>query len=244
MKPTLVIGDVHGNFDRLTCLLEHENIIDPETQRRTNRDVEVIQIGDLGHFGKGGSPTGDRFCWENAEDFFDKITWGNHDLAVFSNAHGFQGYQRPNDKVADLMSMLRATGRLRMAHEAHGYLLTHAGLGSYFTKTSPEALDSTDPKAVAHYINKLYGRDHRNPLWDMVGRRRGGPGPWGGILWRDAKESLYDGLPQVFGHSAGDKIREYPAGKQKSYCIDVGTKKNGRLAAIWLPQARKVEIKI
>jgi hypothetical protein len=53
-KPTLVIGDVHGHLDRLTALLEQEEVIarnDSDGYDRVNHDVRVVQVGDLGHFG-------------------------------------------------------------------------------------------------------------------------------------------------------------------------------------------------
>lgn len=225
-KATLVIGDVHGHFDRLHALLEQEGIIDAKG-KRINFDVNVIQLGDLGHFGDGGSPTGDKLCYLFANDWFDGVCWGNHDRPNVDGGSVFNGYQRPSEDTLHSMKELYLNGKLRFAFAANGYLLTHAGLHPVF-KDCP-----ADPEKAAEWVNT-------NPhCWHPIGRRRNGRHEYGGVLWRDASEKLRKDIPQVFGHSRGPEVREYNG---NSYCVDVGTPGNGRLAAIWLPSCRVAEV--
>lgn len=233
MSKTFIIGDVHGHYDRLYRLLLNEGIID-STENRINHDVEVVQLGDLGHFGGvSGSPTGDRMCYEMADKWLDVLLWGNHDRAVIDESSAFRGYVHPGYKVGRIMHRLIDSGKLRMAHAAHGYLLTHAGLHPGYADKSVQG----DAGKLADWINENPG-----PVWSDIGITRGGRAPTGGILWRDAFEKLDESVPQIFGHSAADNVRKYFNKSGASYCIDTGGKHNGRLAGIWLPDRKVVEL--
>lgn len=266
MKPTLVIGDVHGHLDRLATLLEQEGIVrekDDGEWERINHDVEVVQLGDLGHFGHGGSPTGDLMSWEYAREWIDVILWGNHDRAVVDPQHAFNGFTKPRPEVYHIMKIYEHEKKLRWAHAAHGHLLTHAGLHSRFHYNAVP-VDKSNPEDVAQWINgALTSEDDMNRLAvrHAVGSYRGGGSPFGGILWRDINESLFDGFPQVFGHSADRKhqvrycwrsghtrkIETVPDSvKEVSYCVDIGGKGDlvgdECLAGIWLPEGRVVRV--
>jgi hypothetical protein len=266
MKPTLVIGDVHGHLDRLAALLEQEGIVRDKGNgewERINHDVEVVQLGDLGHFGDG-SPTGDLLCYEYAKDWIDVLLWGNHDRAVIDSWHAFRGYTKPRPEVYHLMKLYEHEGKLRWAVARHGHLITHAGLHRRFHYNKPP-IDKTNPEDVAQWINgALTGEDDqdRAAVRHAISRRRGGSSSAGGILWRDIDESLYDRFPQVFGHSADHKNHaiRYVWGKghtrklehvpehveNLSYCIDVGGKgdlpSDDCLAGIYLPEGRIVRV--
>src|SRR5687767_7086069 len=123
-KRTLVVPDVHGHFDRLLALLSQEGIVDPKTEERINHDVEVVQLGDLGHFGQGGTPTGDMFCYDVARTWFDIVLWGNHDRAVVDGTHAFTGQEQPRDETYHLMHILDKMGKYKFAWAAHNWLLT------------------------------------------------------------------------------------------------------------------------
>lgn len=241
MKPVLAIGDVHGHLDRLEELLEQEGIINADGDR-INNDVEVIQLGDLGHFGgTRGSPTGDHMCYEFAlgRNWVDIVLWGNHDRAVVSKIHEFSGFEKPSDTTIKLMLELQNQDRLIFCAARHGYFLSHAGLHAQWKhQPLPDSVDRNDPEQAAAYING--GND--TAVVDAVSMRRGGRAPFGGLLWRDASERLFNGFPQVFGHTAKPKIRKYLADDRVSYCIDIGGKDQHRLAGIWLPDERLVRI--
>jgi hypothetical protein len=214
----------------------------------------VVQLGDLGHFGVTGSPTGDLLCWQQGLIWLDVILWGNHDRAVFDPvAHSFTGYVSPGRETKDLMDLAYETEQLRVAYAAHGYLLTHAGLHKQWKHQKGVSFAKDDPEALAAWLNeedRKYlddGAPRADPnaiaLVAAIGYQRGGRAPAGGVLWRDASESLYDGFPQVFGHTKGGKIRQYQnkAG-HTSYCVDLGSPDNGRLAGAWLPDLEFVEV--
>lgn len=255
---SLVIGDVHGHYDRLEALLLQEGILDskvspyylggyPEInksihRRRINHDIEVIQVGDLGHFGKE-HPTGDEMCYDAAREWIDILLWGNHDRAVVSKAHGFNGYTEPSDGARDAMQ--RVAGKMFFAVEVHGWLITHAGLHAAFKhqKTYEGFGSRTDPGEIAWFLNEAM--QHDSALIDNVSFYRGGRATAGGILWRDVQESIYDGVPQIFGHTVRKKVTPYARGHdQKHWCVDIGDKDNGRLAGIWLPEQRVVEVQV
>lgn len=283
-KRTLVIGDCHGHFDRLEALLLQEGVLGEchdckgtgesgesapwdglclkchgDGFLRVNRDVEVVQLGDLGHFGSerregmyggttvSGSSTADTLCWDAAvrKDWIDVILWGNHDRAVVDSHHEFGGYIPPPLETVNIIEEANLSRKLKLTHVAHGYLLTHAGLHAAFKyqrDVPPET--KTDPQAFSDWINAIDFEDltrengpRPNPIRDNIGTSRFGRATEGGILWRDASEKLYDTFKQIFGHSRGDKVRRYKESKETdwSWCVDIGSQTNGRLAGIWLP---------
>lgn len=227
---SLVIGDVHGHLDRLAALLEQEGIIreigDGEFER-IDFDTEVVQLGDLGHFGFDGSPTGDLLSWQYANEWIDVLLWGNHDRAVVEERVVHSGYRKPSPEVIHLMRIYEAEGKLKWAHEAHGHLMTHAGLHPLFGSVSAEYLNS----------------DEADDIHVAIPRARGGRHEAGGILWRDISEDLHK-RPQVFGHSASREHQVRYVGD--SVCIDIGGKgdKPGDacLAGLYLPDRTVVRI--
>lgn len=243
---TLVIGDVHGKANRLRALLRQEGIIDHD-DNRINHDVRVIQLGDLGHFGHDAPPEDDYDCWSHAEEWFDVVLMGNHDMAVLDSRHYFDGF-RPVDegdknarkykeKTVAIIHELRAKGFARFAVKSHGYLLTHAGLHPLFDgshRMAKQGFNTMDD--FIEYVN----HNPNDIIVNSVSHYRGGPTRAGGILWRDFNESLSKRWPQVYGHSAGKKVRRI----DESYCIDVGGVENGRLAGLWLPDCDIVEVNL
>lgn len=247
-KRTLVIGDCHGHLDRLEALLVQEGIIRECADSgyvRDNRDVRVVQLGDLGHYGLD-TQARDRSIWGAAPHYLDTILWGNHDFACIDGRHFFMGYAKPFPETLDAMNACIKKGKLVLAAEAHGFLLTHAGLHASFKyNKAPHA----DPSEVERWLNFHQDEGSQDEdflaIRDAISTSRGGRSTYGGILWRDASESLYKPFRQVFGHSSKDKVRTYQTGKTgSSYCVDVGNQFNGRLAAIWLPEETVVEVEL
>ncbi len=293
----LVIGDLHGHLDRLEGLLKQEGLLvqcracdgfgDVPTGEinggdcslvecdrchgdgwaRARPEVNVILLGDVGHFGQGGSPTGDMLTWLYATRWADVILWGNHDRAVFEHQHAHRDLLPPNEYTCALMLNSARSGQLLLAYATHGFLLTHAGLHTSFRDQKIDDKLKTDPYAFADWINQLtdpFGviPDDRNlvGIVDSISRRRGGFAHAGGILWRDIEEKLYPGFRQIFGHSADHKehrVRycweamhsrvEFPNLEPPvGYCIDIGGKDDHKgssehcVAGIWLPEERIV----
>lgn len=242
-----VVGDTHGHLDRLEALLRQENL--------PREGVTLVHVGDIGHYGRTGSPTGDELTVNAVHKWFDVVLWGNHDRAVIDGRHVFGGYQRPAREVDALLRGMWADGQLRLAYAANSFLLTHAGLHADFADQDIPAQLKADVVEFVAWVNDCdcgfawsdYVADSPlafRAIRDAIGHRRGGMGYAGGILWRDASEPLYDGFRQVFGHTSGPKVRTYPSVLGDSYCIDVGDKDNGRLAGIWLPSERIVEVQV
>lgn len=271
MKPTLVIGDCHGHYDRLEALLIQEGILgecpacdsmgahdcptcDGDGIARINYDVEVVQLGDFGHWGAhNGSPTGDILTTKACIAWCDVMLWGNHDRALIDSAHDFRGYTKPSAEAYHLIKLAQAERKLRLAHSSHGYLFTHAGLHYAFSKQDLPQYLKDDADVFAAWLNindTLWLEGHQEAvspqfvgIRDAVSRQRGGSSHNGGIIWRDVTEKLYMGFPQVFGHSADpqhlvricaqkDFYRTarssgediYHGPSRLSYCIDVGGK--------------------
>jgi hypothetical protein len=225
-----------------------------EGQRRVRTDVTVVHLGDLGHFGHRGSPTGDILCYKyvTVNRWCDIVLWGNHDRASIDGAHHATDFMQVPEAL-HYIKILREEGRMQVAFDAHGFLITHAGLAAAFEYQSiPEGIVRDDPGMIADWLNDeddeyLEGMDkpdHPRPdksavaVINAIGARRGGRVPTGGILWRDINEALYNGFRQIFGHSADPKHQvRYCDGKMHtrrpemytgasdwSYCIDVAGK--------------------
>lgn len=296
-RDCLVIGDLHGHLDRFEALLKQEGLLDrcescngsgivmrgapdPDCDprhdcrrcdgdgwARTDRDVDVVLVGDIGHFGKDGSPTGDLLTWRAAVLWANVILWGNHDRAMVDQGHAFSGFQRMPHEVFHWIARARNEGKLKLAHTAHDFLITHAGLHLVFKNQKVDPELKSDPYAFAEWINGVEDPDapfddvDRIAIRDAVGSKRGGGSPSGGILWRDVNEKLYDGFRQVFGHSADHKSRmirycwkdgnsrkfeSIPRGANFSYCIDISGSNEVPgakcLAGIWLPSEDLVRV--
>jgi len=290
-RECLVIGDIHGHYDRFTDLLIQEGLITicplclgdvegdsvcPKCNNdgwgRTDKPVDIILLGDVGHFGTEGTPTGDLMAWELAIRVADVILWGNHDRAMVEEYHAFRDFHRHPIEALQCMKEARAAGKLKLAHAQHGFLMTHAGLAANFRDQDVSDNLKHDPYAFAAWINEAEDPDaeiskDQLGVRDSISRKRGGRSHAGGILWRDITEKLYDGFRQVFGHSADHaehavryvapnfytrKRKDYDIWAQAkgaplpSYCVDVGGsgKKLGDncLAGIYLPDERIVRV--
>lgn len=231
---------------------------------RIDYKTRVILVGDVGHFGKDGSPTGDMLTWRYADRWVDEITWGNHDRAVFEDWHAFQGLQKGDIVTEHIMRSMVAEDRLLLATAAWGFLITHAGLHGAFEKQDVDDNLKHDAQAFADWINEInepnsIGTVDQMAVRDAISERRGGRSPYGGIIWRHIEEKLFMGFPQIFGHSADHKEHKvrYCWYKQHSrhpgqldgrpsYCVDVGgsgkNKGDNCLAGIYLPDEQIVRI--
>jgi hypothetical protein len=191
MDNVFVIGDTHGNLDRLEALLKQEGLLgrcedcdgaglvkadcsepyqheyqctcpevdciscDGDGQMRLRRDVTVVHLGDLGHFGHRGSPTGDMLCYREVAKnrWCDIVLWGNHDRASIDGSHHATDYMQVPE-ANHYIRMLYEEGRMLTAYEAHGFLITHAGLAHAFKQQSVDAQLKADPAVLANWLNK------------------------------------------------------------------------------------------
>lgn len=263
-------GDLHARAGGPTMVQTIMcNRCDGDGIARINTDVTVVQLGDLGHFGgSGGSPTGDLLCYRAAANrWIDIVLWGNHDRAAVDAGHAFSGYFPPTAETRHYMQILINEGRYKLAHAAHGFLLTHAGLHTAFRDNENVGVNvKENPEDFAEWINLVSGPDslgdpNQMAVRDAIGSIRGGSSRHGGILWRDIREKLYMPFRQVFGHSADStgmvrycweknnsryekdvKTWKLAHNQDPSYCVDIGGKNEARLAGIWLPSEEIVRV--
>jgi hypothetical protein len=235
----LVLGDVHGHKDRLFNLLKQEGVITDDLER-TEMECEVIQLGDLGDFGRN-SAANDLACYEAVKyNLIDIVLWGNHDRAVVDNLHEFGGYRKPAPTILHLMKSLEVSGRQKFAHTIHGYLITHAGLHAEFDEIPlPSGLDKDDPYEIADYLNQKTPNQYLEACLNNVGPCRGGMARHGGILWRDYEEPLYERVSQIFGHSSRQEAQEILF-KDGLRAYDIDTSKHGKATGVWLPELKFV----
>lgn len=239
----LILGDVHGHYDRLRALLLQEGLID-EDDKRLRSEIRIIQLGDLGHNGYDTSyPDGDRLCYEAVDKWDLEFILGNHDAALIHRKHIFSGYARytlSEDMFKIALPIVRSAP---LAKSVHGYLITHAGVHSHYGQKL-----SHDPDEAAAEINAQNPEEGFSPIRDDIPYIRGGSSPYGGVLWRHDPSSLSHRWPQIFGHSVQfDDIKMIANRKDKNkphYNIDLGLKDNGRLGGIWLPSQRLVEVNL
>jgi hypothetical protein len=243
-RRTLVIGDVHGHYDRLLDLLQTAGILDEHGQR-IDHQSQTLQVGDLGHFGDNltGSWLGDQRCWELAWEALDGVLWGNHDWALRDPKRAFHGYVRPRGETVQALQRMQAAGRLGIAVGLHGYLITHAGLHAAMNALVQE--HQGDPVAIAAALEEDVERSAQGehvPVIDNVSHHRFGGDRWGGVLWCDWNEKRARGLRQIVGHSVSHRTGTVRRDNQGSVGLDVGTINNGKLSAIWLPDGEIVSI--
>lgn len=218
---------------------------------RVDLDTEVIQLGDLMDVMPGRtSPTADEMIMGFADSWIDVFLWGNHERPIVGGPT-FNGYVRPSQEVLDRIERWQSEGKIKLAHHFGDFLITHAGLGAAaFTgdwsddssshREHTGSLNRYSPKHLSAWINR---KDPERPYfrkmydgygWDLrdnIGYDRGGSAYWGGIIWRDARESLWS-IPQIFGHTSHKAPMTIEHDSETSYCID--TSKHGSLSAVWV----------
>lgn len=263
-RPALLLGDTHGHPQRLLRLLLNEGLVEPGGTpgrprywggyQRVRDQVQVVHLGDWGDWAH--PKDGDLECLLLCRAFCDVMLWGNHDRALVDAGHAFAGHDTPRAPVTGILSSMVRSGQLRLAWTDGTWLATHAGLHQVWGRQRV-GFAHDDPVAFCAWINAADRRWLLNEaddepdvdataVRDAVGRSRGGSAPFGGILWRDADEPLYDGFPQVFGHSVQPDCTPLhvarPDGRDH-WGIDIGGKHgNGPDAAcgLWLPAQRIV----
>ena len=216
---TFIIGDVHGHHDRLTSLLKKAGLISLVGHKRTD-DTRIIQVGDLGNFSIDSRKNDER-CYALAQWYDIEVLWGNHDRAAVDLRSTFVGYAVPDTETKSLMRAAKP----QFAAYSFGHIITHAGV---HPRQVPYALLHKPAQALAHYLDCCSGEE---PIITDISTKRGGTAACGGILWRDASEELFN-IPQIFGHTRSDSIREYNDGA--GICIDIAEKTGHELAGIFL----------
>ena len=147
---TIIFSDVHGEPSIITAVVEHSNY-NPDTDR-------LIFAGDA--IGIGRDSLG---CLQLLEELGAQCLVGNHEfMAAIGDPLECHGLA--DDDVAWLRQGIRS-GRWRLATQAEGVLIMHAGLGiTYLTRyqqagslsalihsLNAEVVGHTPPQLMAHW---------------------------------------------------------------------------------------------
>lgn len=247
---TIVIGDTHGSMPALYDVLKRAGAIqwdkDADDYVRLP-DFRIIQIGDLANMAPHGEVyrgfvSQDKEVLQFAQDgFIDEIVIGNHEL-LFTHGlksgywYGMASNSQLESGVLELVSSLVSSNKYIAATEAHGYLLTHAGIAPRFQRKLPD-----DPEETAFILNDLLiGRATRElnyvPVIDDAGYYSGGRGS-GGMFWlRPDEVSSYEWIgvtkyKQIVGHTPNKDNPYWDANAQIWY-IDSGGYMQGEGAGL------------
>lgn len=227
-----VVADVHGNLDALAGLLHQEGILD-DGWERINRDVTVVQVGDLCNC-VASSVTDDNRCLDHVQQWLDVYLIGNHEHPYFGGPK-FSGFFY-DAVINHRLKALDSAGIIHACVAVCDILVSHAGVTEYWTD------DYGDARHFAADINDVWRESKNAAVFSDIGPQRGGYARHGGILWADFMERKSRAFPQVFGHTVGDEIRwthDAREGERNtgwfSVCIDLGAKSPGsRLAGAWI----------
>lgn len=222
---TLIISDIHGDFQALEELLRTVGVISSKGTRRTDKAsrVRTISIGDLANCVQE-SKDGDIKCLQRVGDWIDFLIMGNHEIPYFDKDNSFSGffwYQEVNH----LLAKLENEKKIIPCYLAGDFLISHAGWDKSmhpYISTAEEARNALFDTVLNHGWNHRYFSD--------VSWARGGRNSHGGILWEDFKD-LRSPFPQIVGHTQdARKIRS----KENAICIDTGGGKVGGIPTAWL----------
>lgn len=245
MTRTLVVPDLHhdlpwlgrvldaerGQYDRLVLLGDYFDARDPEcTAKKVARCLLELPAEVERQCGR---PIPVTFLVGNHDYQYAMLRHTRHPPAY---AHavpgGCSGYSKT--RATDIRHVLDGTDfwdKCRLATEAGGYLLSHAGVlphlwpilgaswiddcASYEEAVSDEASVFLG-KTEQAWRDRFASHDH--PAFH-AGRARGGAYERSGLLWCDWNEEFEDALPlpQIVGHTAS---RSGARQKGRSWCID------------------------
>lgn len=227
-----VIGDNQYGYERAFDLLIKECFIDVKNDR-VEKQIPVIHVGDNGDY-YWGTELRDQKSWKVLPQYFDEMLIGNHEAAVlFGMPLG--GYSH-NESCAVLIGEQYHSGKLKFATSYDGFLITHAGVHPMYESWLPD-----DAVEAAEWLNKFGRENIDHPIFQGIGRIRGGDSLAGGIFWRDISEPISDKWPQIFGHSRLHSATKF---KDKHWGIDVGYPENGRISGIYTENQKVVEVNI
>ena len=225
---TIVISDLHGDHETCRRLLRQEGVLDEIDQRVPG--WHVIQIGDLIH---GGHNEYESDLAMTKKPWFDVVLLGNHELPHVFPRNGFPRFAGMTPLESRCTDALK--GNLA-AYAVGDWLITHAGLYPLMA-----VLEGVPPVAseAADFINERFSRrlttTEPDPLFDAVGRMRGGNHPIGGIFWHDWRDMYWNPaqfpVKQIMGHTPRPNGFEHdPTGNL--WCVDSGAALSGMVSAL------------
>lgn len=218
----VVIGDVHARIDALWTLLREIGVVDGSGRRR--RGGWIVQVGDL--LDRNASPEANLETAQLAADLLDVVLVGNHELRLLADCDREHGAA---------LTTLAGQGWPDAAAASGDWLITHAGVHPQLAADLPaDAID------CAAEINHRWHRDRTrvsDPLFAWVGPPRGGPDPFGGIVWMHSDEwpaKAASPWGQIAGHVPQSQPRLLDGPR---WAIDV--RSSDRLAALVRPRGER-----
>ena len=241
----VIVGDTHGDAERMLEVLEMAGALDESYDRRPG--FWLCHIGDVIHAGHGEQASDERIL-RLALNRFDALVIGNHESPFLCGIGGFAGQNEWLFCQAELDRSFR-DGRWTPALAVDGWLITHGGLNPYLLRmdAGSSAFGALrlkgridDVEMVAQAIRDAFEErlvsGQKEPLFDWCGPARGGFDPCGGIFWCDwrelmnADQKLRSPLRQIVGHTPRTDVQVTADGR--FWCIDVGAALSGCVGAI------------
>lgn len=219
-----VVADAHGNYKAVKGLLKQEGLHRLKNWETTH----IVQLGDLLNCVEE-DVSKDLRTLDDIAFMFDHMLVGNHEHPYWPGyIQKFGGFHF-EPTLAEKMQKFEYTAAFAFG----GVLVTHAGLAKHWELTWDTA------KEAARDINEWWSHDPSLPIFNSIGRMRGGSQQQGGILWCHSTENKSRKFSQVFGHTPGDirswKFTKY--GDVEHLCIDLGAKKEGKpIAGAWIEE--------
>ena len=213
---TLVLPDVHGNYELLVCLLEAAS---------PTKDDRIIQLGDLMNC-VFDSEEGDLLCLETAKNVGAEILVGNHEHPLLGGPRFSGYYEHPAVREAYSETTVLPSATVGPV------LITHAGLTTQRTEARGTAEETN------HLLRSLWAEEPRASVFSDISPHRGGRQLRGGVLWADLHEPKERRFSQLFGHTPHDgptlALHEETEGQTWTCCIDVGGKYGREACGAWL----------
>lgn len=194
------IGDVHGKVEQV--------------ERALAKEGKKIFVGDF--MDSFDRPWQDHAkCLALVLEAIDKgeaeAIYGNHDLQYYIPFHKCSGWSEYNQHT-----MLVNREEVEKKFKSYlllspEFLVTHAGLTNQLWKRKHLTFENLEQRLIE-------GWPKTSSFVHQIGSYRGGFSSVGGLFWCDfnVEFSPIEGLTQVFGHTAGDSIRQ----RGSSFCID------------------------
>lgn len=214
---SLIMGDTHGNYQKLKAFLEYK----PEE--------EHILTGDLMDSHKAS----DELICRTFELFRDSSalsTVGNHDITYFHRCPGELSCSGHRSNTAFVHLINGSKEKFKGSFVRDGYIITHGGvvdkIGKRFgtLEALSDYINTEVDKVVYHQVGTVIDRPLSDVFW--VSTARGGYNNYGGPLWADYRREKYDfSINQVFGHSHSDVLKMFSVSladsKDKKYHVAV-----------------------
>jgi hypothetical protein len=228
----VIVGDTHGDHANLRRLLVTAGVVAEDGRKLPG--VWCCHVGDVIHAGHGVQAA-DTACLELALQACDCLVLGNHETPYTHRIGAFQGMNEWLE-CASLLDRSVRDGRWTPATSVDGYLLVHAGLHPLLAPR----LDGRDAEEVAAALRAAFARrtagGDPDPLFDAIGRARGGRDDHGGIFWCDWAELMRADrkrrslVPQIVGHTPRRRVQRTADGR--FWCVDIGAALSGSLGGL------------